>query len=112
MARLAESRDPESGAHLERVQNYARLLAEDLSRLPTYRETVDENYIRLLYLTSPLHDIGKVAIPDHVLLKPGRLDAAEFEIMKTHMTLVPRPCRRPSASSRTPGSYGWPSRSP
>jgi putative two-component system response regulator len=87
MARLAESRDPESGAHLERVQNYARLLAEDLSRLPTYRETVDENYIRLLYLTSPLHDIGKVAIPDHVLLKPGRLDAAEFEIMKTHTTL-------------------------
>jgi putative two-component system response regulator len=87
MARLAESRDPESGAHLERVQNYSRLLAEDLSRLPTYRETVDENYIRLLYLTSPLHDIGKVAIPDHVLLKPGRLDAAEFEIMKTHTTL-------------------------
>ena len=48
---------------------------------------MDENYIRLLYLTSPLHDIGKVAIPDHVLLKPGRLDAAEFEIMKTHTTL-------------------------
>jgi putative two-component system response regulator len=87
MARLAESRDPETGAHLERVRNYARTLAEDLSRLPEFRGTIDHSYINLLYLTSPLHDIGKVAIPDHVLLKPGRLDADEFEIMKTHTTL-------------------------
>jgi putative two-component system response regulator len=86
MARLAESRDPETGAHLERVRNYSRLLAEDLSRMPELRLTVDESYVHLIYLTSPLHDIGKVAIPDHVLLKPGRLDSAEFEIMKTHTT--------------------------
>src|SRR5258706_1534900 len=87
MARLAESRDPETGAHLERVRNYARILAEDLSLLPEFRLTVDQPYIHLIYLTSPLHDIGKVAIPDHVLLKPGRLDGGEFEIMKTHTTL-------------------------
>ena len=87
MARLAESRDPESGAHLERVRNYSRTLAEDLSRQPDYAGTIDENYVRLIYLTSPLHDIGKVAIPDHVLLKPGRLDADEYEIMKGHTTL-------------------------
>jgi len=87
MARLAESRDPETGAHLERVRNYARTLAEDLSRQPEYSQTIDKPYINLIYLTSPLHDIGKVAIPDHVLLKPGRLDGEEFEIMKTHTTL-------------------------
>src|SRR4051812_43257743 len=87
MARLAESRDPETGAHLERVRNYARTLAEDLARLPEFHGTIDPAYINLLYLTSPLHDIGKVAIPDHVLLKPGRLDVDEFEIMKTHTTL-------------------------
>jgi putative two-component system response regulator len=87
MARLAESRDPETGAHLERVRNYARTIAEDLARLPEFHGTIDPAYINLLYLTSPLHDIGKVAIPDHVLLKPGRLDEEEFEIMKTHTTL-------------------------
>jgi putative two-component system response regulator len=87
MARLAESRDPETGAHLERVRNYARILAEDLGQLPEFKGTIDAAYIHLIYLTSPLHDIGKVAIPDHVLLKPGRLDGGEFEIMKTHTTL-------------------------
>jgi putative two-component system response regulator len=87
LARLAESRDPESGAHLERVRNYARILAEDLSRQPETRLSVDAAYVHLIYQTSPLHDIGKVAIPDHVLLKPGRLDPAEFEVMKSHTTL-------------------------
>jgi putative two-component system response regulator len=87
LARLAESRDPETGAHLERVRNYARLLAADLSHQPETRRTVDAAYVNLIYLTSPLHDIGKVAIPDHVLLKPGRLDPAEFEVMKSHTTL-------------------------
>jgi putative two-component system response regulator len=87
LARLAESRDPETGAHLERVRNYARLLADDLSRQPAFRSTVDAAYVHLIYQTSPLHDIGKVAIPDYVLLKPGRLDPAEFEVMKSHATL-------------------------
>jgi putative two-component system response regulator len=87
LAKLAESRDPETGAHLERVRSYSRVLARELSRTPKFAAAVDENFIHLIYLTSPLHDIGKVGIPDHVLLKPGRLTAKEFEIMKTHSTL-------------------------
>ncbi|HTW94158.1 MAG TPA: HD domain-containing phosphohydrolase, partial [Tepidisphaeraceae bacterium] len=87
MAKLAESRDPETGAHLDRVRHYARLLAEQLGRTEHYRQIVDPSYVRLIYLTAPLHDIGKVAVPDSVLLKPGRLNDREFEIMKLHTTL-------------------------
>ena len=84
MARLAESRDPETGAHLERVRSYCRVLTEHLSRQPGFEDEIDDEYIRLIYQTSPLHDIGKVAIPDNVLLKPGRLTDEEFDLMKTH----------------------------
>ncbi|HUS90474.1 MAG TPA: HD domain-containing phosphohydrolase [Phycisphaerae bacterium] len=84
LARLAESRDPETGGHLERVRRYSRVLGEALAASAKYAGHIDEAFIRLLYEASPLHDIGKVAIPDHVLLKPGRLDDHEFEIMKTH----------------------------
>jgi putative two-component system response regulator len=87
LAKLAESRDPETGAHLERVRNYSRLLADHLSRLPKYQAVVDAAFVRLIYTTSPLHDIGKVAIPDGVLLKMGRLTEQEYEIMKTHALL-------------------------
>lgn len=87
MAKLAESRDPETGAHLERVRSYSRQLAQHLSSLPSHRDEVTPEFAHLIYLTSPLHDIGKVGIPDMVLLKPGRLSDAEFEIMKTHTTL-------------------------
>ncbi len=84
LAKLAESRDPETGAHLDRVRTYSQIIARHLAGTEKHREKVDEEYIRLIYLTSPLHDIGKVAIPDCVLLKPGRLSDREFEIMKTH----------------------------
>ena len=84
MARLAESRDPETGAHLERVRTYCQVLAEHLRTTPAYRDTIDDEYVRLIYQTSPLHDIGKVAIPDCVLLKAARLTDEEFQIMKTH----------------------------
>jgi putative two-component system response regulator len=87
MAKLAESRDPETGAHLERVRSYSRLLAQHLGGWEKYRKEVTPEYARLIYLTSPLHDIGKVGIPDMVLLKPGRLSNREFEIMKTHTTI-------------------------
>jgi putative two-component system response regulator len=87
MARLAESRDPETGEHLERVRSYSRVLAQHLSGVDKFRAQVDAEFIRLIYLTSPLHDIGKVGIPDCVLLKPGRLNDQEFEIMKTHAAL-------------------------
>jgi len=86
MAKLAESRDPETGGHLERVRTYSWALAKDLALHGAYRAQIDAGFIRLIYLTSPLHDIGKVAIPDSVLLKPGRLSTREFEIMKTHTT--------------------------
>jgi putative two-component system response regulator len=84
LAKLAESRDPETGAHLERVCNYSRTLAQHLSTHPEFAAEVNDGFIRLLYETSPLHDIGKVAIPDCVLLKPGRLSDREFAIMKSH----------------------------
>jgi len=87
LAKLAESRDPETGAHLERVRAYSRLLADHLSQNDKYRDVVDGAFVRLIYLTSPLHDIGKVGIPDTVLLKPGRLSDREFEIMKNHTTM-------------------------
>lgn len=87
MAKLAESRDPETGEHLERMRSYSRILAQQLATAGAYMDTVDEEYVRLIYLTSPLHDIGKVGIPDSVLLKPGRLSDREFEIMKTHTTI-------------------------
>lgn len=87
LAKLAESRDQETGDHLERMREYVRILAEDLSRYEPFQGHIDGEYINMLYLTSPLHDIGKVAIPDRILLKPGPLDADEFEVMKTHTTL-------------------------
>ena len=73
LAKLAESRDPETGAHLERVRNYCRVLAQHLASSKKLSGQITSEYIRLIYQTSPLHDIGKVGIPDSVLLKPGRL---------------------------------------
>lgn len=87
LAKLAESRDPVTGAHLERIREYCRLLALHLSTTVKYRDQVDSDYVRTIFLTSPLHDIGKVGIPDHVLLKPGRLTPEEFEIMKQHAVI-------------------------
>lgn len=87
MAKLAESRDLETGMHLERVQRYARVLAQDLSAQAKFQPVVTPEYTRLIYKTSPLHDIGKVGIPDCVLLKPGRLSEPEFAVMKTHTTI-------------------------
>jgi len=87
MAKLAESRDPETGEHLERVQSYTRVLAQQLAAMDKFKGLVDAEYIRLIYLTSPLHDIGKVGIPDSVLLKPDRLTDFEFAIMKTHAAI-------------------------
>ena len=87
LAKLAESRDPETGAHIERVQNYARLIAQNLPTDVKKRYGIDDDYTRLLYQTSPLHDLGKVGIPDAVLLKPGKHTPEEFEVMKTHAAI-------------------------
>lgn len=87
MASLAETRDNETGDHIRRTQCYVRVLAEYLKKTPKYSEVIDDRTVEMLYKTAPLHDIGKIGIPDHILLKPGKLDEAEFEIMKTHATL-------------------------
>jgi putative two-component system response regulator len=87
MAKLTESRDQETGQHLERVRSYAQLLARRLMESPKFRHLIDDKFVRLIYETSPLHDIGKVAIPDCILRKPAKLDAAELATMRTHTTL-------------------------
>lgn len=84
LASLAETRDPETGSHLYRTRSYCALLADKLSAHPHYKEAVIPGFIDSIYHVSPLHDIGKVAIPDAILLKPGRLTEEEFEIMKGH----------------------------
>jgi putative two-component system response regulator len=84
LAKLAQSRDPEMGHHMERVRRYAKVLGEHLAGQPKFRDVIDSEYLRLLYLTTPLHDIGKMAIADAILLKPGKLSAEEYEVMKTH----------------------------
>ncbi|MCC9605020.1 response regulator [Blastopirellula sp. JC732] len=84
LARLAESRDTDTGQHLERVRLYSRRLAEELAASSAFADEIDAEFIRLVFQTSPLHDIGKVGIPDAVLLKPGKLTDEEFEIMKRH----------------------------
>ncbi len=84
LATLAETRDPETGGHIRRTQNYVRLLANHLyphTRFAVLRET---GMIELLYKSSPLHDVGKVGVPDHILLKPGKLTAEEWVEMKKH----------------------------
>ncbi len=90
LAKLAESRDADTGKHLERIQIYCKLLATKLKEDPHYAESITQTYVDNLFHASPLHDIGKVAIPDSILLKTGRLTPEEFEIMKTHSTLGAR----------------------
>jgi len=84
LATLAEYRDPETGGHIKRTQNYVKALAVHLKDHPRFRDELDEDAIELLYLSAPLHDIGKVAVRDNVLLKPGKLTDEEFEEMKRH----------------------------
>ncbi len=86
-ATLAEFRDQETGAHILRTQQYVRILAKYLMIHPRFSGLLNQEYIDLLYKSAPLHDIGKIAIPDHILLKPGKLTPEEFEIMKQHTTL-------------------------
>ncbi len=84
MGTLAEYRDPETGNHLRRTQHYIKVLAEELSKHPDYSEYLTEDRIDVLFKSAPLHDIGKVGVPDCVLLKPGKLTKEEFETMKEH----------------------------
>jgi putative two-component system response regulator len=87
LAHLAETRDPETGTHIRRTQGYVRILAETLRRDRRFAAALNDHMIQTLIKSAPLHDIGKVGIPDHILLKPGKLTADEWEIMKTHASL-------------------------
>ena len=87
MASLAETRDSDTGNHIRRTQHYVKALAERLKTHPRFAAFLTDANIARLFKSAPLHDIGKVGIPDHILLKPERFDAREFEIMKTHPAL-------------------------
>lgn len=87
LAKLAEQRDDDTGAHLERVRDYCKMLSQQLSENSPYADHISDEFIQCIEHASPLHDIGKVAIPDSILLKPGKLTAEEFETMKTHTVI-------------------------
>jgi putative two-component system response regulator len=87
LAGLAETRDTDTGAHIRRTQLYIKTLAEAARKVPAYASALTGETITLLYKTAPLHDIGKVGIPDRILFKPGPLTEEEFAIMKEHTTL-------------------------
>jgi putative two-component system response regulator len=87
MASLAETRDNETGNHIRRTQHYVRALALELRKQPKFAAALDDAQIELLFKSAPLHDIGKVGIPDAILLKPGKLTPDEFEVMKSHCRL-------------------------
>jgi len=87
LAHLAETRDPETGNHILRTQGYVQRLADGLRRHSRFAATLNDRYIDLLSRSAPLHDVGKVGIPDHILLKPGPLTADEWAVMRTHARL-------------------------
>ena len=87
LVKLAESRDDETGAHIERTASFCRLLAQKARALPQYAADITDEYVATIYRASPLHDIGKVGISDLILLKPGKLTPEEFAIMKTHVEI-------------------------
>lgn len=86
MGALAESRDPETGNHIRRTQYYVKVLANELKDYTKFGELFTPEKIELMYKSAPLHDIGKVGVPDHILLKPGRLTDEEFVEMKKHVS--------------------------
>src|SRR5205807_7766306 len=87
MAKMAELRGQETGGHLQRMRAYVRVLAEQAQRLPAFAPVIGGDFIGMLERCVLLHDVGKVAIPDHVLLKPGKLDPEERSIMESHTLL-------------------------
>lgn len=105
MASLAETRDPETGNHIRRTQNYVKALATQLRKDERYSDIITDAFIDLLYKSAPLHDIGKVGIPDRILLKPGRFTTDEFEVMKTHTTLGFKAIEHAEKSLGTPVAF-------
>ena len=99
LAQLAESRDPETGDHLFRMREYTQTLADYLATESPYAHLIDSQFLQDLYRATPLHDIGKVSIPDDVLLKPGPLTAEEFQVMKQHTEIGAQALERTAISS-------------
>lgn len=87
VTQLVETRDIDTGNHIYRTKAYYEIIAKELQKYPKYREQFTNRFIDTIIKASPLHDIGKVGVPDHILLKPGKLEFNEFEIMKTHTTI-------------------------
>jgi PAS domain S-box-containing protein len=106
-AKLAECRDPETGLHLERMRTYCRILADELGRLPKYQGEIDGNFVDSVFKSSPLHDIGKVGIPDSILLKPGKLTVEEYETMKTHTLIGGDALRTAERKQSGPSLLSW-----
>lgn len=103
LAKLAESRDPETGTHLEHIRSYSQILGEQLAKDKAFTDEVDEQFLQNLWRSSPLHDIGKVGIPDTILLKPGRLSNSEFELMKQHTIIGAEALEKTTGYSRAGG---------
>src|SRR6202022_1144233 len=87
LAKCVEYRDGETGSHLLRLQRYSRCLAEEAASSPLFADQIDPNFIEMLECCAPLHDLGKIGLPDHILLKPGKLTSDERIIMQTHTVL-------------------------
>lgn len=105
LANLAETRDQETGRHIRRTQAYVRLLAEALTDHPRHSAILTPAYIDLLTRSAPLHDIGKVGIPDHILHKRGRLDDAEWTVMRTHAALGARAIEFAERDEERPAAF-------
>lgn len=86
-SKLAESKDPETGAHLDRMREYCKLLSIEMSLNAKFADILDQEFIDTIYAASPLHDIGKVGVPDDILLKRSKLDDDEWVVMKAHTTI-------------------------
>lgn len=105
MASLAETRDNETGNHIRRTQMYLRALARHLQNHPRFAAQLSDENIDLMYKSAPLHDIGKVGIPDQVLLKPGKLTPDEWAVMKTHAALGADAIERAVADTHEPVEF-------
>ena len=103
LSKLAESRDDDTGKHLERTQTYCKMLALEAGQSGAYAGKLDDRFAETIFWASPLHDIGKVAVPDAILCKPGKLTSEEFDIMKTHTTRGADTLR--AVATQYPGNY-------
>lgn len=87
LAKLTEARDGDTGQHVERVQYLSKALASSMGNIDQFKKIVDKDFVKDIFYASALHDIGKINIPDHILLKPGKLNDDEFDIIKSHVSI-------------------------